>query len=325
MLKRHSIIFSLILVACVNAALAQGAATTQDKEKEKEKAKADEWALAAPQLAPLRFSFGSDGYLGIYLEEVTPEKMKELSLKEERGAVIMKVAEGGPAEKAGLKENDVIVSFNSRRVDTVRELQRLLGETPAGRNVTFEVIRGGSTQSFTATLSKRASNFNYFDGTSDLFKLQNNNLALAQKYLKGNQLKSFTPKEFGNFNFNLRGMDFWSGSRLGASVEALTEQLGNYFGVKDGHGVLVTEVFPESAAAKAGLKAGDVILEIDNQKVNNTGDLVTALSKKEEGQVVLKVLRNRDEKNITVTLEKREVRPATRRKAMVFSPRADMI
>jgi serine protease Do len=325
MLKRHSIIFSLILVACVNAALAQGAATTQDKEKEKEKAKADEWALAAPQLAPLRFSFGSDGYLGIYLEEVTAEKMKELNLKEERGAVIMKVAVGGPAEKAGLKENDVIVSFNSRRVDTVRELQRLLGETPAGRNVTFEVIRGGSTQSFTATLSKRASNFNYFDGASDLFKLQNNNLALAQKYLKGNQLKSFTPKEFGNFNFNLRGMDFWSGSRLGASVEALTEQLGNYFGVKDGHGVLVTEVFPESAAAKAGLKAGDVILEIDNQKVNNTGDLATALSKKEEGQVVLKILRNRDEKNITVTLEKREVRPATRRKAMVYSQRVDMI
>jgi serine protease Do len=344
MIKRHSIIFSLILVACVNAALAQEAATTQDKEKEKEKAKAEEWSLVAPQLAPLRFSFGSDGYLGIYLEEVTPEKMKELNLKEERGAVIMKVAEGGPAEKAGLKENDVIVSFNSRRIDTVRELQRLLGETPAGRNVTFEVIRGGSTQSFTATLSKRASNFNYFDGTNNLFKLQSDNLALAQKYFKGHELsreraeemrkrsqefqgklKSFTPKEFGNFNFNLRGMDFWSGSRLGASVEALTEQLGNYFGVKDGHGVLVTEVFPESAAAKAGLKAGDVILEIDNQKVNNTGDLATALSKKEEGQVVLKILRNRDEKNITVTLEKREVRPATRRKAMVYSQRVDMI
>jgi C-terminal processing protease CtpA/Prc len=193
-------------------------------------------------------------------------------------------------------------------------------------------------------LSKRASNFNYFDGTNNLFKLQSDNLALAQKYFKGHELsreraeemrkrsqefqgklKSFTPKEFGNFNFNLRGMDFWSGSRLGASVEALTEQLGNYFGVKDGHGVLVTEVFPESAAAKAGLKAGDVILEIDNQKVNNTGDLATALSKKEEGQVVLKILRNRDEKNITVTLEKREVRPATRRKAMVYSQRVDMI
>ncbi len=355
MFKRPYMIFSFILMAFVNVAMAQDAATAQDKEKEKEKGKAEEMALVASQLAPLRFSFGSDGYLGIYLEEVTSEKMKDLNLKEERGAVIMKVAEGGPAEKAGLKENDVIVSFNGRRVDTVRELQRLLGETPAGRSVNFEVIRGGSTQNFTATLSKRASNFNYFEGTNNLFKQQEKNLALAEKNLKRNEmsreraeemrkraqemqgkyqeeLKGFKPKEFGgfnspkgfgNYNFNLLG--FGGGARLGASVQSLTEQLGSYFGVKDGQGVLITEVANDSAAAKAGLKAGDVILEIDNQKVKDIDDLMTALAKKAEGQMVLKVLRNRDEKNITVTLEKREARPAIRRKAGVFSQLVDVI
>jgi serine protease Do len=351
MLKRPYIIFSLLLMAFANVALAQEAATSQDKEKEKEKTKEKEWAVVAPDLAPLHFSFGSDGYLGIYLEEVTAEKMKDLNLKEERGAVIMKVAEGSPAEKAGLKENDVIVSFNSRRVDTVRELQRLLGETPAGRNVNFEVIRNGSTQNFTATLSKRASNFQYFDGLNDFNKLQGNNLALLEKNFKRNELsreraeelrkrsqelqgrlkdwnsKDFgafhSPKGFGSYNFNLLG--FGGAAKLGVSVQSLTEQLGSYFGVKDGQGVLVTEVVNEGAAAKAGLKAGDVILEIDNQKVKDINDLMTTLSKKTEGQVVLKVLRDRDEKNITVTLEKREVRPPTRRNAAFFSQAVDVI
>jgi serine protease Do len=355
MLKRHYIIFSLIFLALVNVALAQEA----EKEKEKQKAKEKEWAVVSPELAPLRFSFGSDGYLGIYLEEVTAEKMKDLNLKEERGAVIMKVAEGSPAEKAGLKENDVIVSFNSRRVDTVRELQRLLGETPAGRTVSFEVVRGGSTQTLSATLSKRASNFQFFEGNKDLLKLQGQNQALAEKNLKLGELNReraeemrkrsqelqgryreelqgklkgfnskefgglYAPKEFGSYNFNFNG--FARGARLGVSVQSLTEQLGSYFGVKDGQGVLVTEVANDGAAAKAGLKAGDVILEADDQKVKDINDLMTALEKKEEGQVVLKVLRNHDDKKITVTLEKREVRPTKRRSALFTSQAVNVI
>jgi serine protease Do len=337
-------IFSLIFLTLVNVALAQDAATAQDKEKEKEKAKEKEWAVVSPELAPLRFSFGSDGYLGIYLEEVTPEKMKDLNLREERGAVIMKVTAGSPAEKAGLKENDVIVSFNSRRVDTVRELQRLLGETPAGRTVNFEVVRGGNTQTLSATLSKRASNFKFFEGNDGVFKLAEQNSKLAEltreraeemrkrgqelqglygKNLQGfgkNNLSPFYfPKEFGSYNFNLLGIA--SGARLGVSVQSLTEQLGSYFGVKDGEGVLVTEVANDSAAAKAGLKAGDVILEIDDQKVKNINDLMSTLAKKEEGQMVLKVLRNREDKKLTVTLEKRELRPSKKRAAFFSQPK----
>lgn len=351
MLKRHYMIFSLMLLVSVNVALAQDAATSQDKEKAKDKTKEKEWAEVSPDLAPLRFSFGSDGYLGIYLEEVTPEKRKDLNLPEERGAVIMKVAEGSPAEKAGLKENDVIISFNGRRVDTVRELQRLLGETPAGRTVSFEVVRGGSTQTLSATLSKRASAYKFFEGNNDTFKLAEKNLALTDRYnklgelnreraeelLKRNQelqgkLKGLTPKEFGKFyapkefgtyNFNLMG--FASGARLGVSVQSLTEQLGGYFGVKDGQGVLVTEVVADSAAAKAGLKAGDVILEIDDQKVKDINDLMAAVAKKEEGPLAVKVLRNRDEKKLTVTLEKREVRPAKRRGVLFTSRDVNVI
>ena len=100
---------------------------------------------------------GEGSYLGVYLEEVTPDRMKELGLAEERGAIVMKVVEGSPAAKAGLKENDVVVSFNGQRVDSMIALRRLLSETPADRNVQIEVIRGGNRQTVAATLSKKIS------------------------------------------------------------------------------------------------------------------------------------------------------------------------
>lgn len=335
----------MLLLLCANAVFAQDAINSKEKQKEKEQiAKEKAWTEAAQEFAPFRFSFGSDSYLGVYLEEVNAEHMKSLNLREERGAVIMKVTEGSPAEKAGLKENDVIVSFNGRRVDTVKELQRLLGETPSGRTVNFEVVRGGATQTLTATLAKRASSFNGFEGNLAPFKLQEKELQRMEQQLKRSeidrtkaeelrkrneelqgQLQRSMPREFGNFYFNSRGMSFWGGSRLGVSVESLTEQLGNYFGVKEGQGVLVTEVQTDSAAAKAGLKAGDIIIEIDNEKIKSTSDLASAVAKKEEGQMVLKVLRNRDEKTFTVTLEKREIRPATRKRAVIYSPVTDVI
>ena len=128
----------------------------KDKEKAKGKAETpapEAWAFSMPM------GFNEGSYLGVYLEEVTPERAKELGLKEERGALVMKVVEGSPAEKAGLKENDTIVSFNGRRVNSVREMQRMLGETPVGRNVTIEIVRGGNQQTISATLSKRSSDF----------------------------------------------------------------------------------------------------------------------------------------------------------------------
>jgi predicted metalloprotease with PDZ domain len=156
-------LFALIAVLGAGVVIAGDAAQkdkakTKDKvaateeQKEKEKALTD----SSPALFALDLG-GEGGYLGVYLEEVTPERTKELGLKEERGAVVMKVVAGSPAEKAGLKENDVVVTFNGRRVDSVREAQRLLSETPADRTIQIEVMRGGSRQTLTATLAKRSA------------------------------------------------------------------------------------------------------------------------------------------------------------------------
>jgi serine protease Do len=235
------------------------------------------------------FNIRHGNYLGVYLEDVTPERVKELGLKEERGAIVMKVVPGSPAERAGLRENDVIVSFNGRQVESVRELQRLISETLPGRTISIEVIRGGRSQKLTATLEKRSPRQPMIDAE----RIRREVEEVAK------QMQEVAP--------TIGAFTFWSRrSRLGVGVETLTGQLAEYFGVKGG--VLITDVREDSPAARAGLKAGDVIVAVENENINDVGDLSSALSKRPEGPVALRIVRDKREQTITVNLEKPQER-----------------
>src|SRR5262249_23159444 len=250
--------------------------------------------------------------------EVTPERAKELSLSEERGAIVMKVVEGSPAEKAGLKENDVIVSFNGRRVDSVRELQRLLSETPAGRNVSIEYVRGSAHQTVNAALTQRENAFVWKTevdekvrkSTEEAMEKAQEQLRKSEELMKKqySDLPERYKYNFGNFNFVGPGEFgiFFDRARLDIGLESLTEQLASYFGVKEGKGVMVTQVGPNGAGAKAGLKAGDVIVAVDNEPVDDVAAVRRALAKKTEGPVSFRIVRNKSEHTVTVTLEKKQ-------------------
>lgn len=342
MLRRISFITVLIAALGAGLAIAQDAAQ-KDKakskdqseikeQKEKEKAKVKNESLFDPAGGAVALELGGGGgYLGVYLEEVTPERTKELGLKEERGAIVMKVVADSPAEKSGLKENDVIVSFNGRRVDSVRELQRLLNETPADRSVQIEVIRAGSRQMLATTLAKRSlQSFKMFGPefddkftkqTEEAMKRAEESLKRSEESLKQHKEKlDALPRDFGDFAFvNPGEFAFFGGTRLGISAESLTDQLAEFFGVKDSKGVLVAAVEEKSSAAKAGIKAGDVIIAVDNEKIDSVRALVKALSGKTEGAVAVKIVRNRAEQTINVTLEKRE--PMTPRRRAFASTR----
>ncbi len=318
-----------VVALAVGTAFAQSADAQKEKNKEKmkadEKDKAYKKRAADTSMLPFR---GEGSYLGVFLEEVTAERMKELGLSEERGAIVMKVVDGGPAEKAGLKENDVIVAFNGRPVESVRELQRMLGDIPAGRNVSIDVRRGGAQQTISATLGKRETDLGYFRGGfnldpeamkryQDALKELEKNRALTDEEVKKLRESYGVDKGFGNFgNFNfffpgLRGS--FRGTRIGITAEPLTPQLADYFGVKSTGGVLVTEVHADWPAAKAGLKAGDVITAIDNQKVDSIDTLLTVLMGKGVGTITLNIIRDRNPQTVNVTIEKRGVeRPAPR-------------
>ena len=132
------------------------------------------------------------------------------------------------------------------------------------------------------------------------------------------------PRDFGDFTFvNPGEFSFFGGTRLGISAESLTDQLAEFFGVKDGKGELVAAVEENGSAAKAGIKAGDVIIGVDNEKVDSVRALVKALSSKTEGAVAVKIIRNRVEQTINVTIEKRE--PTIPRRRAVASTRRSTI
>jgi membrane-associated protease RseP (regulator of RpoE activity) len=324
MAKRNYLLISLIAALGLSIGYVEVTAGQKDKDKDKEKEKAEQKEKFKLDGEPSLFSFplnlGEGSYLGVYLEEVTSERLRELGLKEERGAVVMKVVEASPASKAGLKENDVIVSFNGRKVESVRELQRLLNETPAGRSVTLDIIRGGNQQSLSATLSRRSPDTFFVspDISHESSRRLNDRLLERNREL-GERLGRIHP-DFGTFNFSFpRAFGAFRGSRLGVSVETLSDQLAEYFGIKGRQGLLVTEVMENTPASKAGLKAGDVIVAVDNNAIESLNTLINALDNKDEGPVALTIVRNRSEQSVTVTLEKRETRPATRRRARVLT------
>jgi S1-C subfamily serine protease len=227
------------------------------------------------------------GWLGISIAEVTAQQVKELKLPEERGVVVKSVETGSPAEKAGLKENDVIVEYAGHRVEGTRQLRRLILETPAGRSVTLGVYRAGQKQSLTATLAERRE---HFPG-----------MHMGKLVTPDIHIPSF------DFEFDGGGWMRLDGSRprLGVEVESLSDQLAQFFGVAEGEGVLVRSVQKGGAAEKAGIKAGDVITKIEGEKISETRDVRQAMYKnRDKKSVAITAVRNRAETTFTVEIEK---------------------
>lgn len=228
------------------------------------------------------------GWLGVEIGEVTAEKAKDLKLSAVRGVVVMDVEPSSPAAKAGLKDNDVIMQYDGQTVEGTVQFRRLVRETPAGRTVTLETSRDGVTQNISVDLGDRSAFF--------------------EKKMKGkmrdfdNALAFSMPNP--DFSFSMPVMEGRS-PLLGIGAEDLSGQLGNYFGVPDGTGILVREVRPGMAAEKAGLKAGDVIIKVDGKPVHTLADLRTQLrDKTDQKSVNLGILRKGAEMKVTVTIEK---------------------
>lgn len=226
---------------------------------------------------------GRGAWLGVRLAEVTPEKVSELKLKEESGAIVTEVEPKSPAAKAGLQAKDVILEYQGQRVESAAQMIRLVRETPAGRSVRLLVSRNGQRQTFTAQLEQREP----MRGEIRIPPIRVPEIHIP-------------PIEVPDFDVEVYG----TGPRLGILADALTPQLAEYFGVKQGKGVLVTEVRQGSPAAKAGFKAGDVIVRMNEQAIETVGGLRHALRNKKPGETVtLVVVRQRNEQTLNVRLE----------------------
>ncbi|HZR27866.1 MAG TPA: PDZ domain-containing protein [Terriglobales bacterium] len=229
------------------------------------------------------FHFTSGSYLGIDTQDITAERVAPLKLKEERGVEVMMVDQDAPAGKAGVKEHDVILDFNGTKVEGVEQLRRLIHEVPPGRTVTLGLSRDGQPVTVEVQLADRAK-------------------AMAHAMPKMPampQMPSMPEITMPDFDLIIRPV------RSGLQVESLTPQLGEFFGVKGGDGVLVRSVDKNSPGESAGLKAGDVIVRVETEKIANRSDWNMAVRSHTGSKVTIGVVRDKREQNFSLTIPER--------------------
>ncbi|MBK6750082.1 MAG: PDZ domain-containing protein [Pyrinomonadaceae bacterium] len=246
-------------------------------------------------------AFDSDGgYLGVLTQEVTKENFSKFGLAGVRGVAVEKVMENSPAQAAGLQAGDVIVRFENEEITSVRKLTRLISEVAADHQVKITVLRNNSEQDITATLGKRP-----------MPKFENGNFAFTIPNAKLEELKELptipqmpelpkimtTPGAEGKaFTWTLGG-----GRQIGVGVMSLTKQLAAHYGVDSG--LLINDVRENSPAFKAGLKAGDIIVEAEGKAVKGDLDLIRTINGKKEGEITITYVRDDKRQTVSVTPE----------------------
>lgn len=250
------------------------------------------------------------GFLGVHVEDINKENMARYGMRDVRGVGITEVVKDSPAEKAGLRKDDVIVRFENENITSTRKLTRLVSEVAPDHTVRLTVSRGGSEQDVSVTVGKRENTFSFnriegLEALKDMDVFKGKQLEALKRLDKLKEFHKMTP-DGKVWKWEGSGPDgyvwaFGNSRRIGVSTTELTKQLAEYFGIADGQGVLITSVADDSPAAKAGLKAGDIVTAIDGEKVDSSGDLSRAINKKKDGDVTLTVIRKGNQRNVTVT------------------------
>ena len=240
-------------------------------------------AQAAPEPRALVLSRTAGSYLGIGVAEITQERARALNLREEYGVEITRVEEESPAAKAGIKQGDVVLEYNGQRVEGVEQFMRIVRETPPGRDVRLSVHRNGATQQIAVRTASRRTwlTSRYGEHAVEIPRIELPDIRIPD-----------LP----------RAVMSWRSSFLGIDAESLDTQLAEYFGVKEG--VLVRSVAKGSPAEKAGLRAGDVIVRVEEKPVSTPGEVSVAVrSARAKKSVSISAVRDKKEMSVSLSTE----------------------
>ena len=225
-------------------------------------------------------------YLGVDTQDVTSDRLGALHLKDERGVEVTMVDQDAPAGKAGLKQRDVILTINDQQVQSVEQLRRLIREIPPGRTIAIGISRDGQAMTLHAQLAERNKmpdmNFN-FNPAINVPAIHIPPINIPEIDVP-NIVVVHAPRSSGMM------------------IENLTPQLGEFFGVKGGQGVLVRSVEKGSRAEQAGIRAGDVIVKINGSAVNDCSDFSRLLRLRTSTKATVVVMRDRREQTLTLNL-----------------------
>lgn len=225
----------------------------------------------------------SDTWLGVYTQTIDEDLKEAFSLDYDRGAIIKQVVPDSPADKAGLEQGDIIIKLGDKELIDADDLSATVSAMNPGEKVDILIIRDGKEETISATLGSSDKD-NYEPGSVFKWYGNSNRGGPHSKY----KSYSFMESDFNN-------------TYIGINLDNLNDQLGEYFGVKEGKGILITEVFEDSPAKKAGLKAGDVIIEVDGEQIGDISDVQKTVRQKEAGEKVeLTLLRDKKKKEFSV-------------------------
>lgn len=189
------------------------------------------------------------GWIGVSIQELTPELARSFGVKEARGVLISSVNPNEPADQAGLKAGDIIISFDGRQVNELSDLPRVVATTPPGKSAEVKVLRDGKERVFFVKVGIKVD-----EEVSEPEASQDTG----------------SPDK-----------------RLGISAQPITPEIAKRLGKKETDGVIISSVKPDSAAAEAGLKRGDLVKEIDRKPIRGMADYSRALNEAEKNDIVL--------------------------------------
>lgn len=189
------------------------------------------------------------GWIGVSIQEVTPDLAKSFGLKDKQGALVSSVNEGEPADKAGIKPGDIIVEFDGKEIKEVSDLPRNVASITPGKTVKVKIIRDGKEKILSVAIGKMRED---------------------------EEAAAVEGKEEG-----------MTEKRLGFSVQSITPEIAKRMDIKDTEGVLVDQVKPNSPVAAAGIKSGDIIKEVNKKGIKNLKEYKEAMKAASNDDTVL--------------------------------------
>jgi len=264
---------------------------------------------------------GTTGFLGVGVADIEEARAKELGLHEDYGVEVNSVVKDSAAAKAGLKKGDVVLEYNGTKVESTAQFIRMVRETRPGKQVKLQVFRDGHTLSLTGEMEKRPQPRVYWKskgGDGGFYSFATPEPAEPPEPPEPPDADDNDDVTIAIPDMDIHIPDIpsprmsWQTPRLGVETEGLGHQLAEFFGVKDG--VLVRSVIKDSAAEKAGLKAGDVIVKIGGQEVSGPGDISSVLRSNDATELPIVVMRNRKEVTLTAKIESRSHSAVTTKK-----------
>ena len=273
-------------------------------------------ASAAPIALPEAAQHGSTGpgagsrvpgYLGIDVRDVPEVEATLLKLKDSRGAEIIRVDHDGPAGKMGLREHDVVLQMNGATIEGEDQIRRLLREIAPGKTVALTISRDGQKMMLSAQMADRTvverqaweQHLTIPVGGGPQAPLTG--LPSEDTAASGGQSVSSGPVPTSKYSKGFLGTILLSPAYTGVMLERIGPQLSLFFGVPRGTGLLVKGVDPNSPAAVAGVRAGDVLLRADSKAVGSLTEWTRIVRDAKGRPVTVVVLRDRKETIMTVT------------------------